>query len=238
MAGFVRVQHAYKHKSGLPEDDIVNTWYFATNPTVTTTAAATELADAVCDFYDSTHGSTGAVRTYIAETQMAPLRHHVKVYDMLQAKPRAPIYERNDANGTANNTGTAMPSELAVAMSYRGELASGIDMARRRGRIFLGPLNATVMDVDTATNVSRPPAAFRDAIIGAAGGMRTRVRTAGWEWVLLSTTNWVEGEGLFGPGVHVIRQVSVDNAFDIIRKRGKAPSVRTMGPVWTEAAPV
>lgn len=222
MPKVARVQHTYNHKSGLPQDGVVNTFYFHHPLDTWAGDTALELAQVVVDFYDHAHpGQSVSLRTFIAEATMAPLRHTVKVYDMADTEPRTPQIVHTTAGGGANNVVTPMPSEVALCMSYRGALVSGLNPARRRGRIYLGPLSSGIVTQDTA-GWSRPDPAYRADILLAAQGMNADALTEGWTWMCQSgagTQTPVDLPHVFTPITHVW----VDDAWDTQRRRG-APS--------------
>ena len=226
MPKTARVQHTYNHKSGLPEHGIVNTFYFQSPTDTWATDEATDLAQHVIDFYDKPFLTMGSnLRTWIAESTMAPVRHTVKVYDLEDAEPRAPKVTLSTSNTTTNNVVAPMPSEVAVCLSYRGSLISGTSPARRRGRIYLGPLSAGVA-IQDGTGFNRPDLAFRTDMLFAARGMAAEALADGWSWVVRSGGG-TTGAGAGIEGFVLIEYVWVDDAWDTQRRRGANPTSRT-----------
>lgn len=216
--GFCRVQVAFLRDTGLPEDECVNTWHFITPGDVGDSVSA---INALLDtFYSScqtfiSSGLTGGART--------------TYYDLAQPNPRPPV----DVNSIVISTGgNPLPGECAVVLSFQGIVVPGIPQARRRGRLYLGPLTATSSSV--ATGGVRPSGALRDTIVAAAEALMDDTTTPGLIWCVFSPTTagpepWSSGE-LTNAFVTVVNGW-VDDAFDTIRSRGLAASTRTVFPV-------
>lgn len=145
------------------------------------------------------------------------------------------------------DTGTsALPSEVAIACSFAASMGtriekgpvdasipsteaaidqgapavhSGLDhmRARRRGRVYIGPLNEAAMTLNVTTE-NRPVAALLTVLSEASKQLRDDAVT---DWGV-----WSRRDGA------VVSVVSgfIDNAFDTIRKRGQGPTART---VWS-----
>lgn len=220
-----RVQHTYNHKSGLPVDSVVNTFYFESqlpNEEVNTTAA-TLLAGLVLAFYDEpATGAAFSLNDMIGETSMGPARHTIKVYDMGEPEPRAPVYATTTSNGAVNNAVLPMPAEVCLCLSYRAALVSGTNPAHRRGRIFLGPLSAAIAEPDANGHI-RPAVSMREAMCLAGRQLSIDADAVTWNWVVRHAP-----AGNPGAISHAeIEHCWVDDAFDTQRRRGPAPVART-----------
>jgi hypothetical protein len=225
----MRLQHTYNHLSGMAEDAVVNTFHFSSGSGGAAVNATTgaQVAELVLDFYDESHtGQTNQIQTYIAEASMAASRHTIKVYDLDDDEPRVPVYQVTTNNGTANNAVAPGPAEVALCLSYRSTIESGTPMARRRGRIYIGPLNASVGEVDVAGHF-RPLATVRNNLVMAGRGLQVTARTAGWPWVVRHGGGSVDGEGTTLAFSSEIFHCWCDDAFDTQRRRGPKPTTRT-----------
>jgi len=129
---------------------------------------------------------------------------------------------------TTTGTGNALPAECAICLSYRGELLSGSNPARRRGRIFLGPLDYGTVDATTPDQRVQP--STMGTIAGAANAM-INDGIAGEQvvWAVFSPT--IAGAPPWSPtdledATIPVLAGYVDNAFDTIRSRGSRPTTR------------
>jgi hypothetical protein len=138
----------------------------------------------------------------------------VTTYDMADAEPRTPL--DISTFGIAPAAGTAHPSDVSICLSYRADYPSGANRARRRGRIYLGPLLAA-----TGTNVAgqglRVSATAIAAIQAGAEDLNT-VGVTPITWAM-----WSQTDGVARP----IVEASIDNQFDTRRSRDNQASTRT-----------
>jgi hypothetical protein len=200
------VQVSLNHDSALPEDVTVNTWSIFT-ATAKDTTAIEAAVNAIQAFYAS-------IQTYLSGNLSGA--GTVKAYDRADVAPRVPWYE--DTMGFTPGTAAALPEEVAFCLSFQAAAASGSPQARRRGRVYLGPLGANAGGNGFAAN--RPVAAFMTAVAGAADTLLAASNAAAdWNWNV-----WSEVDGLGRP----VTNGWVDNAFDTQRRRGLAPTSRTL----------
>jgi hypothetical protein len=151
----------------------------------------------------------------------------VKVYDLTDAEPRLPILEDNF--GVTLGTGAQLPNEVAICLSFRGESGSGVNIARRRGRIFLGPVMASTLD--TIGGNALVQATVVEDIRDAALALNDAGGASNFEWATFSPTTigpppW--SSGLLIAGTHRVEAGFVDNAFDTIRSRGPQATDRDL----------
>lgn len=128
---------------------------------------------------------------------------------------------------TLSNTNPSLPQELACCLSFRGdtdgvpeELGVTRPKSRRRGRVFIGPLNTSVL---SAPGAGRPVVhqTLRDNMLSSYASLVARLGAAGSpnaQHVVYSPTS---GE------VFPVTVVHVDDAWDIIRGRGTAAGGRS-----------
>lgn len=139
--------------------------------------------------------------------------HEFKWYNMADVEPRAPVRE-TIWDLTSNPSGTPLPPECAITVSFQGVKVSGLPQARRRGRIFLGPLDITTVETD-----GRVVGTAVSSIRNAAQTFLIASDTAtDWRWQVFSPTD---------DGFVDIDNGWVDNEFDTIRSRGRVATVRT-----------
>lgn len=221
-----RVQHQFNHSTGMAEDVIVNTFHFTSDLTLDQTVAQ-QLATLIRNFYETSgDGVAPQLSNYLCYESIAPNAHTAKFYSMADAPPRAPLFTINQIASVAPTQGP-LPSEVALCLSYRAALASGTVAARRRGRLYIGPLANNAIDQEAITGWARPAAGLMQALLAAGVGLAQDAAAAGFTWVVYSSATQdaqLPNGGDFG--TFPITQFSVDNAFDTQRRRGAAPSTR------------
>lgn len=219
---YLRIQHTLQGDSGLSKDRFVNTFHGTTliNPVG---AEFDAIRDAVVNFYNDPvdPGFEGGMSSFANGVGRT-----VKMYDLAEPEPRTPIYTWEDtATPWTNSINADLPSEVAVCLSYAGDPASGIPQARRRGRIYIGPLNVAWVQTPNTSDGVRPHPPLVAALLSAAWDLREALLDAGVIWAVYSPTNDTEGDG--GPGsMTPITSIWCDDAFDTQRRRGNAPSTK------------
>lgn len=199
----VRVQVRIPHSNGVPADTVVNTWHFFADAADEGTLGS--IKTALNTFYE-------ALDTYKGDA-MSWGSSRYRIYDLSESEPRQPI-EDVAAGITSAPSGDNLPHELAICLSFRGELVSGTPAARRRGRIYFGPLSSGTMTVTGTVN-----ATFRAALATAGGQLLlTSTLASDWSW------------GVYSPTAGALYEVEagwVDDAWDIQRRRGVVATTRS-----------
>lgn len=218
------VQQVIPHRNLMPADAVVNTFHF-TGLDDTGDMISAIIGRLNAFWTDVPAGPSNALNTFMSGELNLP-GTRIKVYDLSDPKPRAPIADESLglSQGTPVNTQN-LPSEVALCSSYRGPLESGQSPARRRGRIYIGPLNVGAA-AGTGTTISRPSAAFR-ATVAAASRDLAEASTLGCAWAVWSGVN---------EGMTIIEYGWVDDAFDTQRRRGAAATTRSNWQVETPPA--
>jgi hypothetical protein len=169
-------------------------------------------------------GAHASIRTHLQLFYSAIQEHwsvnvnppavRLKMYEHDAPTPRAPIYD--ELLGLTGGTSVdELPSEIAVCISFQGLRLSGVPQARRRGRIYFGPLKAT------ANANGRLYFLIADDIKDAVQNMAQACDDeTGLDWVVVS--------GVPGttPRFCPVHDGWVDNAFDVQRRRGLTASLR------------
>lgn len=210
----VAVQTAFTAASNRPEDVITNTLHFndqagLSNPT--------NMANLMWDFYTASYAGASniPVSTYFTNDAFSGDAVQ-RLYNLDDPKPRVPILEVQRSFTPTN--GNTLPTEVAVCMSYQAEPVSGQSQARRRGRIFVGPL------YETANDSGRPSTQIMTSLAVAAGEMLAAANASLNErWVVWSEAGQSAADVVGG---------WVDNAFDTQRRRGWEYTQRNP---WAEA---
>lgn len=206
----LRIQCSLQMESGIPEDRPTNVFH------VTTDSSPFDPEVLVGVFEGAYQVFEDWMSKDVAETG-----HSIKIYDLADPEPRAPIWDDTFSLSTAP-TGDPLPSEVCVCVSFQGTRVSGESQKRRRGRIYLGELGYQALGTTgrPAAGCVTAAAAFGLFIAEAAD---TSTSPDMWRWGVYSRVDEV-----FVP----FADGWVDNAFDIQRRRGVAPTSRTtFGPL-------
>lgn len=209
------------HKSGLLEDSAVNTWHFDSDGTIEggDLGEANDIATRLHTFYGTVDGYYSSVLTN---------KLQVRVYCLEDPPERVPltVQEWTDMAGTA----TAMPEEAALCLSFQATPASGEIPSRRRGRVFLGPLATTILEVDTS-NHTRPKPLEVNNILAAAEAMAVS-GTAGYpRLAIFSPTSMGTPGATLDDAFNDVTSFWMDDRFDVQRRRGPKPSTKISLPV-------
>lgn len=196
--------------SGLPADMATNTFHFDV------IGVGTSLLDNVVDLIED---------LYFNETEADPLadwisvdnagtNYGIKIYDLADPEPRSPVREKF---GTWTPSGGAgLPAEIALCASFQAAPESGENQARRRGRVYVPWIIAG------ANSNGRPSTALVNSVAGAFEEFWNAAEASvSLEWVVYSPT----ANASYG-----VAQGWVDNAWDVQRRRGVAPTGRTTWP--------
>ena len=203
-----------RRDTGLPEDVSTNTLYFTT-PGADLVADGNVIIARILKFFDQlSTGQVTKVSNYMASVNQQG--HVTKIYNMADAKPRSPIVS-SDHEWTSIGA-TSLPEEVAVALSFRAPLISGTNAARRRGRIFLGPLASSCAAIDGG-RVRLPQAVATDILL-ASHAIYGNPSVSAIKWVVHSPTT--------GPASVVdVSDGWIDRTLDTIRSRGPATTGRS-----------
>lgn len=215
MPQVVRVQ-VNLTPSFTPKESIMNTWHCVTVGATTPLVAVTSFVAALNTFYQAVDAVMGQ---YVGG--------HVpfaRGFDLSDPKPRQPIYE---TSLTVLTTATTwLPREIACCISYKGTYLSGVSPRRKRGRIYIGPLASTSIDLAndglfTSTFVSTLASAA-DALLGTSDA------SSEFRWVVYSPTSDPTGEGNDAACWDAVTEGWVDENPDIQRRRSHTGGARSL----------
>lgn len=205
----VLAQVAINAASEMPEDRMVNTFWFQTN----SEPDGTDIAAALFTHYSS-------IDTYMSSNAVSATGHTIKMYNQDLPEPRAPFWE--SVFGLPNLSGAAaLPAEVAVCSSFQADAVSGENQQRRRGRVYLGGWGVTANTTD-----GRPAPVVQTAVANAAAQLSNDINAIGTG---LDQVLWIVYSRVGGTFAKVTNGWC-DNAWDTQRRRGIAPSART---VWS-----
>lgn len=208
MSGFFRCQVRLPSNTGLPEDDTVNVWHFDSDQTFA--EDADDVAARLLTFYEF-------LDQYLSDQLTGAIQ--IKVYDLEDPEPRAPGYI---LDGTLTiPSALNYPREVALCLSMRGAIESGVNMRRRRGRVYLGPFNVAIGQTDAAGDV-RPSSTQIGFILDAAQDLAVGPDAGDGRLAVYSPTTDISGT--LADSFHDVVELKMDNAWDTMRSRGVKPS--------------
>ena len=206
----IRAQVVLQAFTNKVEDRYINTFHFVNQDSFSVHAG--NIHTGLTAFYNGTAsgGSTGPsanIASFV--NRLASINY----YDMSTPEPRIPLTVPLTLNTAVNTTG--LPQELAVCLSFRGQLPIS---PRRRGRIYFGPLSNHGDNIASGTSSIFPfvGTIIRQRLVEHAKDLRN----TGLGWSIRSSVpfdNYV-----------LVDQGYVDDAFDIQRRRGHETTVRTL----------
>jgi len=193
--------------TGMLEDRSMNcfSWYWDDlGGLADYTAVGNAIVTRLNNFY-------GGLDEYMSAKNANPVT--VKLYDRADLAPRVPRFQGDLP--TLTYSATSLPSELCAVISFEATPISGGNQARRRGRVFIGPLATTTAD-----------SLGTDVYLSASFQAELRLRAANLRGANGSGLLWY----VYSAADNLNRPVErgwVDNAFDIQRRRGPKASART-----------
>lgn len=196
MADFKRIQIIAAPPNALMRDKVVNTIYLRKSG----------VADPFAD--DNLFNDLGAIMATKGSLYAGCSSYELRMYDMEDA-PGPP---EKIKTGAMTQVTLQSPREVALCLSFRGAL----NVPRQRGRIFLGPLNATS---------ERPAVATRNLVLQFATDLANLGGTD-VDWCVYSPTSRLEGASL-GDSFHPVKHAWVDDEWDTVRSRGLRATTRT-----------
>ena len=233
--------------NGLAEDSVTNVWHFniptgagETSPAWVLDAVGTgaqagdernvaAIAQRLSRFYGVATTEEPAKPSDFLSSAMAPAQTRIKVFNVSNPPPLVPLLD-TAMPIPAPGSGTLIPHEVACVLSFAANRESGTVAARRRGRIYFGPLNFA--GTLSAVGGPRVSVGLQRALLFGAGRLR---RETGDSWVVVSRaagstqTLGADGKMRRTPGprvVHTVNSAFVDNAFDTQRRRGPKATAR------------
>lgn len=127
----IRCMVVLESATGIPADRATNTYHFETIGL--STSILDNIADLMRDLY-AEEPDAPPLDTFFSD-QLCGTQAYVLLYDLADPEPRSPVASYEFAIGPVSTP--ALPPEVALTVSFRGDYVSGEPNARRRGRIYL-----------------------------------------------------------------------------------------------------
>lgn len=211
-------QVSLNRATALPEDVVTNTFHFGSTEAHDDDNGAL-IAGMLWTFYNAAVSGGDTVCSYFSNLLTGAGRLRITTEE--DPTPRVPWYD--EAFGITPGGDDPLPEEVAACVSFQAFPISGAIQARRRGRVFLGPLNERARGI--ANGRTRVSAGLR--LTAAKSARRLAVSaTPGLYWGVFSPTTG---------GIILVEEGWVDDAFDTVRSRGGASTSRQL---FDPAAPV
>lgn len=202
----------FQGASGLPEDRFVNNFH-ADQVLDDHAISATNISNALFTFYNT----PPPPRTESVGQFLSPYvnrAYETRTYRMADPLPRVPEIRLSTLPAVPAGT-EGLPEEVAIVASFHGDPPV---TPRRRGRVFIGPLNSFALDGGT-TSAPASVDTLRRAILTEA--CERLANETDFAWVVYSPT---------GATLTPVTGGFVDSAYDTMRKRGPEATTRTVWP--------
>jgi hypothetical protein len=207
IEGDYQVQVELRTQTGIPADNIINTfafqWVGSGAPDFETLVL---LIDA---FYDEL--GTDVFSNVLA---IATDSHQVKIYDLTDPSPRPPVHVGYFSQSGGTNP---LPAEVAICASFQGIQEAGHPQARRRGRIFIGPLRQATVATGS-DGYPRISTSARTALATACTDLQANASMSDWAWCVWSRSD---------DELYIVNNGWIEDEFDTQRRRGPGPLTRT-----------
>lgn len=223
-----RVQAVFQGSSGLPEDRYVNNWCFRNDDELADLETFGGAVVRVLDAFYFAPAPNAVTVAGMMSSQIDVNQVEYRLYDLGQAPPRDPSVRVPAATVAFGAGTTVLPQEVAVCLSLvlgtEGQ-TGGINVGNgvqdtiaiprrsRNGRIYVGPLMQSILQVETGRPVVHTD--VRTALTNRATNVLETSENVTW---CVVSQRWSAAVPVVGG--------YVDDAFDTQRRRGRAPITR------------
>lgn len=223
-AGDTLVRAVMTSSTGLVADECINDFAFGwTGGGSPADSDYDNLFSAVSEFYRTVTSSGNAVSYYISDAINRSATHELQAYAIAAGPLGSPVYTDDWLGPSTTGNAEGLPTECAGVLSFHGDLTGVLEesgatrpRARRRGRIYVGPLNAS------AKYATTPPymltTTFMTTLNAAANIMGDAALADDWVWSVWSRANAT---------LYPVVGGWTENAPDTLRRRGPKSSSRT-----------
>lgn len=219
----------FEHQSGQPRDRVVNTFTFFSE-TDLVVGDWTVINGALEDFYNALNGTaTQRISSFMSGALSRTVKPTIRHYDVdghLDGTAAGSPVSESQWGSTlgAGSTGTNLPAEVAVCLSFAAEFGADVEFApgsrprgRDRGRIYIGPLNVGAIAAASPGRVV-PDGTLQIALIESAKMLKATPIPGSW-------AVWSRRSARVLP----VDNFWVDDAMDTQRRRGERPLARLAG---------
>lgn len=203
--------------TNIPKDVAVNTFHFQKLGDWDE-AVAENICNGLVDFYNEAIAGNTLAKYLSCVIKRSSNACTIKGYDLGDAEPRPPRKVFNWTLGAATGS-TTLPLEVACCASYQADRVAGQAQARRRGRLFIGPLDPSANNAGGTSSFPQPATAFVNRLNSGMVELQATFPPLGEAvWSVFSRKN---------DDMYNVTNGWVDNDFDTQRRRGPKASSRT-----------
>jgi hypothetical protein len=164
----------FNRVTGIARDEVENTFWFAAVG-AGMPAYGDTLAAHIAAYYNTATLDGSKVGSFLNETISRTVQHQISFYDAIPLLTpggvTGPPLQIHDFTLVDPLSANCLPDTTAIGLSFHGDLTgvpenSGATRprARRRGRIFIGPLIVNAAVIDSSSGVARPADTAMSAI--------------------------------------------------------------------------
>lgn len=209
--------------SGLPQDVVVNDFAFKFSGTPSAADYA-NVMDAVSGFYRDVQASGLSVGEHISNWVDRAATHELAAYQITTPPMGSPVATTPWLGPPTAQAASGMVTEAAAVLSFHADLTGVLEefgtthpRARRRGRVYIGPLVGGSGTLVTTTPPYLLASNLTLTMRQAAVAMQAAALADGWTWSV-----WSRKDTL----LRAVVGGWTDNAPDTQRRRGPAPTAR------------
>jgi len=229
---FITAKVTVPHNTGLPEDAVTNSFALVPAEGVARATAATAFTAELDTFYT-------ALSAWLS-SQYQWTAMQVEYVDLLDDRPRLPFVTQTFGISAVSTTQYDLPAEVSLCLTLVGSTSSGENARRRRGRVFIGPLQYVGQDLPTSSMTLATLIANAGLALTTNASYQQCIYSRYTHYSVPVGRNIGEKDGsgnpLFTeqpealPSAFVpVDGVYVDNAWDIQRRRGPKATARYYG---------
>lgn len=196
--------------TNVPRDVVTNTIHIDPVGPATLDDVATTATPIIAAFYNAVYASARMAN------YMRPANATMRWYDLADPQPRVPIIK--PAGFTMSPGTSVIPTEAAAVVSFQGDPISGVPMARRRGRIYLGGLGTAALEAGTLTSYPILSPAFITVLSNQMTILLRALDSAGMHLSVWSPTDSAST---------LVTNGWVDHGIDTQRRRSVEATART-----------
>lgn len=227
MIGLYVAVVTLRRTSGITDDDINNVFTFVDSAATSDSDVANTLTTRLTNFYNVINSAAGKVTDYLSEALSRAAGNRIDYYftdDFSGATPLGSPVETRSWVLASGSASTPIPSEVCAVVSFHGNLTdiperdgSTRPASRRRGRVFIGPLEQTALVENAVTHEAELNPTCINVLKGAATDLMNLNDHLAW-------CVWSKADA----AQHPVVGGYVDNAFDTQRRRGNKATTRSL----------